>query len=68
MNEKEQVEFGTNEFKCYDIECEDANHVKYHVGIMTKDLSRAMRIAEETLLEGKHVVAKAIKATETDGI
>lgn len=68
MNDKTQTESGANGFKCYDIECEDGDHNIYHVGIMTKELSHAMEVAERDLLEGKHVVAKAIKATEVDRI
>lgn len=68
MNDKTQIENEVDGFKCYDIECEDGDHHIYHVGIMTKDLSHAMEVAERDLLEGKHVVAKATKAIEVDRI
>ena len=54
--------------KCYNVTCVDNVGNSYNVGVMTSDNLAAKHCAEHSLLEGKHVSAKAVSVTETDKI
>jgi len=54
--------------KCYNVTCEDIDGNEYEVGVMTSDEFAAKHCAENSLLEGRHIKAKAIKVVETDSI
>ena len=57
-----------NKMKCYNVTCVDNVGNSYNVGVMTSDNLAAKHCAEHSLLEGKHVSAKAVSVTETDKI
>ena len=55
--------------KCYEVTLKDTNDNLYTVGICTNcDSNHAMKSAEKTLLEGKHISAEAIEIKEVEAI
>ena len=54
--------------KCYNVTCVDNVGNSYVVGVMTTDDLAAKHCAVHSLLEGKHINAKAVSVTETDKI
>ena len=57
-----------NKMKCYNVTCVDNVGNSYVVGVMASDDLAAKHCAVHSLLEGKHINAKAGSVTETDKI
>lgn len=54
--------------RCYNVILVDSNNNEYSVGVCTSSKTRAMVVAEQSLLGGRHISAKAIKVDEVDRI
>lgn len=56
------------ELKCYKVKCRLEDGSEREVGVMCSDETAAKRVAENSLLEGSSVRAKAFSVEETDSI
>lgn len=60
--------FDRPKFHCWKVTCKDTRNNLHEVGVMTATADEAMKSAEKSLSEGRHIEAKAITVSTAEGI
>ena len=55
------------QLRCYDVLCAEGCR-RYRVGVIAESMAKAYKVAEKSLLEGRHIKATAINADIVDKI
>ena len=60
--------FDRPKLRCWKVTCKDIKNNLHEVGVMTATADEAMKSAEKSLSEGRHIEAKAITVSTAEGI
>ena len=60
--------FDRPKLRCWKVTCKDIKNNLYEVGVMTATADEAMKSAEKSLSEGRHIEAKSITVSTAEGI
>lgn len=57
----------SSQLKCYNVLCAEGCR-RHRVGVIASSMAKAYKVAEKSLLEGRHIKATAINADIVDKI